>query len=160
MDGSTVITINWGNNLSNEQIGVTSGSQIRISNFSDSGFNGTWQIIANGFDPTAQSCQIALVENRGNVANDNPRLWSTEYAANPNVRMEFSNSSWKEFGVLGAETIRTTTGTIGDYKLGINTVARAEHDAYQTAWTDANTCLLYTSPSPRDATLSRMPSSA
>ena len=139
MDGSTVITINWGNNLSNEQIGVTSGSQIRISNFSDSGFNGTWQIIANGFDPTAQSCQIALVENRGNVANDNPRLWSTEYSVNPDVRMEFSNSSWKEFGVLGAETIRTATGTIGDYKLGINTVARAEHDAYQTAWTDANT---------------------
>ena len=28
------------------------------------------------------------------------------------------------------------------------------------AWTDAKDCLLYTSPSPRDATLSRMPSSA
>ena len=139
MNGSTVITINWGNNLSNEQVGVTSGSQIRISNFSDSGFNGTWQIITNGFDPTAQSCQIAIVENRGNVSNDNPRLWSAEYALNPNVRMEFSNSSWKEFGVLGAESIRTTTGTIGDFRLGINTVARAEHDAYQTAWTDANT---------------------
>ena len=139
MNGSTVITINWGNNLSNEQVGVTSGSQIRISNFSDSGFNGTWQIITNGFDPTAQSCQIAIVENRGNVDNDNPRLWSSEYALNPNVRMEFSNSSWKEFGVLGAETIRTNTGTIGDYKLGINTVARAEHDAYQTAWADVNT---------------------
>ena len=27
-------------------------------------------------------------------------------------------------------------------------------------WDNANTCLLYTSPSPRDATLSRMPSSA
>ena len=29
-----------------------------------------------------------------------------------------------------------------------------------TAWLDTGTCLLYTSPSPRDATLSRMPSSA
>ena len=29
-----------------------------------------------------------------------------------------------------------------------------------TALTAQNTCLLYTSPSPRDATLSRMPSSA
>ena len=27
-------------------------------------------------------------------------------------------------------------------------------------WTSFNSCLLYTSPSPRDATLSRMPSSA
>ena len=31
--------------------------------------------------------------------------------------------------------------------------------AYATAWKHKN-CLLYTSPSPRDATLSRMPSSA
>ena len=32
---------------------------------------------------------------------------------------------------------------------------------YQTKFTsDSNICLLYTSPSPRDATLSRMPSSA
>ena len=30
----------------------------------------------------------------------------------------------------------------------------------ESSWKDANTCLLYTSPSPRDATLSRMPSSA
>ena len=32
--------------------------------------------------------------------------------------------------------------------------------AFVNAITDARTCLLYTSPSPRDATLSRMPSSA
>ena len=30
----------------------------------------------------------------------------------------------------------------------------------EQAWLNLNTCLLYTSPSPRDATLSRMPSSA
>ena len=30
----------------------------------------------------------------------------------------------------------------------------------ETVWRQANNCLLYTSPSPRDATLSRMPSSA
>ena len=53
MNGSTVIEINWGNNLKNKQIGVTSGSFIRISNFSDNGFNGKWQVIANGFDPEA-----------------------------------------------------------------------------------------------------------
>ena len=31
------------------------------------------------------------------------------------------------------------------------------HDAFEDIW---NTCLLYTSPSPRDRTRSRMPSSA
>ena len=136
MNGSTVIEINWGNNLKNKQIGITNGSFIRISNFSDSGFNGKWQIIANGFDPEATNCKIALIENRGNVANDNPRLWSSEVAINPDVRMEFSNSSWKEVGVLGSETLRTDTNNIGNYKLGVNTVARSEHEAWKTGFVD------------------------
>ena len=139
MNGSTVITITWDNNLKNKQVGITSGSQIRISNYSDNAFNGKWQIIANGFDPEANSCQIAIIENRGNVDNDNPRLWATEVANNPNVRFEFSNSSWKEVGVLGAESIRTDTSAIGDYKVGVNTVARSEHDAWMTGFVDANT---------------------
>ena len=136
MNGSTVIKINWGNNLKNKQVGVTSGSNIRISNFSDSGFNGNWQILSNGFDPEDTSCEIAILENRGNVANDNPRLWSNEVSNNPNVLMEFSNSSWKEVGVLGSETLRTETSAIGNYKLGINTVARSEHEAWKTGFVD------------------------
>ena len=36
----------------------------------------------------------------------------------------------------------------------------AQADAYYVAGRQVPTCLLYTSPSPRDATLSRMPSSA
>ena len=139
MNGSTVIEINWGNNLKNKQIGVTSGSFIRISNFSDNGFNGKWQVIANGFDPEATKCEIAILENRGNVANDNPRLWASEVALGANVRMEYSNSSWKEVGVLGSETLRTNTNDIGNYKLGVNTVARSEHDAWMTSFVDPNT---------------------
>ena len=34
------------------------------------------------------------------------------------------------------------------------------YDAYQGVFDQANDCLLYTSPSPRDRTRSRMPSSA
>ena len=136
MNGSTVIKINWGNNLKNKQVGVTSGSNIRISNFSDNGFNGNWQILSNGFDPEDTSCEIAILENRGNVANDNPRLWSNEVSNNPNVLMEFSNSSWKEVGVLGSETLRTETSAIGNYKLGVNTVARSEHEAWKTGFVD------------------------
>ena len=37
---------------------------------------------------------------------------------------------------------------------------QAEYDAEVTALATLQACLLYTSPSPRDATLSRMPSSA
>ena len=139
MNGSTVITIAWGNGLSNDQVGVTSGSQIRISNYSDPGFNGLWQVIGNGFSPSADTCQFAIIENRSNVANDNPRNWSDEVALGNNVLLEFSNSSWKEFGVLGAEAIRTKTDDIGNYKLGINTVARTPHTAYQNAFVDVVT---------------------
>ena len=37
-------------------------------------------------------------------------------------------------------------------------LAKLEKSLFETAWDSV--CLLYTSPSPRDATLSRMPSSA
>ena len=50
--------------------------------------------------------------------------------------IEFSNANFKEVGVIGAEALRTETETIGDYKLGINTVARAPHDAYANAWVE------------------------
>ena len=50
--------------------------------------------------------------------------------------IEFSNSNFKEVGVLGGEALRTETETIGDYKLGINTVARAPHSAYENAFVD------------------------
>ena len=38
-------------------------------------------------------------------------------------------------------------------------IGRKDPEPLEVEW-DSNTCLLYTSPSPRDATLSRMPSSA
>ena len=52
-----------------------------------------------------------------------------------------------EVGIAGVQIVLTGTDVFG------NPVQR-------TVITDANGCLLYTSPSPRDATLSRMPSSA
>ena len=54
---------------------------------------------------------------------------------------------------------RQSTGV--DYSL-ISENARRFSDTEFATWTDGliGSCLLYTSPSPRDATLSRMPSSA
>ena len=54
---------------------------------------------------------------------------------NPKPVVEFSNSNWKEYGVLGAEALRTETETIGDYKLGVNTVARTDHPSALKAFT-------------------------
>ena len=54
-------------------------------------------------------------------------------------QIEYSNSNFKEVGVIGGEALRTETETIGDYKLGINTIARAPHSAYENAWVDTTT---------------------
>ena len=63
----------------------------------------------------------------------------------------------------------TFTITLNDEPISIGDVAYPEHsDSSYTITLDGTplaeptyvTCLLYTSPSPRDATLSRMPSSA
>jgi hypothetical protein len=41
--------------------------------------------------------------------------------------IEISRNSWKETGLIGSEALRTNTDFWGDFKLGINTIARAKH---------------------------------
>ena len=48
--------------------------------------------------------------------------------------------------------------TLADIEEACATFAKA--GGHKTVFKQSNICLLYTSPSPRDATLSRMPSSA
>ena len=61
------------------------------------------------------------------------------------------------FGRIGRETAKIALG------IGMNVIAYdkfLESADIKLEFMDNKTCLLYTSPSPRDATLSRMPSSA
>ena len=46
-----------------------------------------------------------------------------------------SLSKWTEVGVLGAQTLRTDTDVNGDYKLGINTLARSAHSDFDKGFT-------------------------
>ena len=48
--------------------------------------------------------------------------------------MEYADTSWKEWGVLGSEAIRTETSTLSDYKVGINTVARSGGSITADSW--------------------------
>ena len=137
-NNTNIITIKW-TSLTNQQLGITSSSEIKISGFTDSDFNGTWQVISNGFNPAADSLQIAIGSTKNTVNNQNPRMWSDEVAANSNVSIEYSNSNWKEWGVIGAEALRTETDAIGDYKLGINTVGRSDKASFETNFVDAKT---------------------
>jgi len=45
-----------------------------------------------------------------------------------------SQSKWTETSIIGAETLRTDTTNNGDYKLGINTLARSAHSDFDKGY--------------------------
>ena len=145
--GNNKIRINWATNPSsavaytNAEIGITSSAyQVRISgDFSgtqeslESKVLGTWPIIASTFSTSNSYIELEIT---GNVSVG---TYPITFAQEPSITISFSNNQWKEVGVLGAEVIRTETDNIGNYRLGINTVARAATSAYLTAFVDAET---------------------
>ena len=152
-DGSNVVKIEFRDFASGvalaagTDIGITSSSQIRIKNFYfDPRLNLTWTVYAakpgDLFVPTNNYVHFQVIDQIPQYTQAWEDIIAGTAVGADAPTIEFSNANFKEVGVIGAEALRTETETIGDYKLGINT------------------CLLYTSPSPRDATLSRMPSSA
>jgi hypothetical protein len=162
--GGVYVKINWANvngvQQTNQLLGINETSSIRINNFFPSPIlEGTFTIVSPTGDPflsTNSYLHIQISETLASIVyNDasntqttdsNPAwavLTNSAVLSNNNASvapsMEFSNSTWKEVGVLGAEVLRTTTEQIGNYKLGVNTVARSSHSAYQTAFVDAAT---------------------
>ena len=123
-NNSTEITVNLAAGILNEDLGITPGEKIRISNFSNNFFDGTWEVLTA--DPTGNSFVIRIF----NEIATNTYNWADEGAG---AKMEISKSSWKETMVLGAEALRTYTEVPGDYKLGINTIGRANQEAALTA---------------------------
>ena len=153
--------------ITNASLGLRETSAIRIENFYPVGtLNGTFNIAANvviggnqiPFDPSDSFCYITVGESISGVSYDNDGdgildspttnpTWANlvSNAGTPingstaAPTMQFSTANWKEVGVLGGETLRTKTETIGDYRLGINTVAASAHTAYETAFVDVHT---------------------
>ena len=136
-DGTNVIKLtfkdNFGVDVTNAGIGITNESQIRFRDYPDSRFNSTWTVFSpNGdaFNSTNNYVHFQIYNNI-NIATVS---WKgaggiTDVAPGvPVPAVDFSNSSWKEYGLVGAEVLRANTETVGDYKLGINTVARSSHD--------------------------------
>ena len=125
-------------------IGITSTSQIRIKNFYyDPRLNLTWQVYAakpgDAFNPSNNYCHFQVIDQIPQATEPWENIIAGTAVGADAPTIEFSNSNFKEVGVLGAEALRTETETIGEYKLGINTVARAPHSAYTNAWVNAPT---------------------
>jgi hypothetical protein len=128
-DGTNKIVIKWAGTATNAAVGVNESSKIRISGFSVAAINGTWDVYADSFDSTDTEVAFEI----GTTVPANTFTWGTTNL------LEIGNSVWKEVGVLGAEAIRTDTQSIGEYKVGINTVARTIHADYLTAFVSSAT---------------------
>jgi len=130
-DGTNVVKLEFEDNgidVPNSTIGINSASQIRFTAYPNSQLNAVWTVFSpNGdaFDPTNNYVHFQVNDSQ----TINVKSWSSVLTESPSAIVEFSNSNWKEFGPIGGEALRTETENIGDYKLGINTVARTAHDA-------------------------------
>ena len=141
-DGSNIFKISWqasGIAVLNSALGITDSSQIRVSDYyPNTALNGTWYIVSPSGDPFSASNSYVHVQ----VVDPLPaevKPWADVISGatgSQDPTIEFSNSAWKEVGVIGAEALRTETNTIGDFKLGINTVNRATHNAVNNAWVE------------------------
>ena len=124
--GNTIVRINWGSGVTNANLGVKIGDLVKISAFSEPSINGIWAIRSQNYSTDKNFVDIAIQNNiAAQVYN-----WTGQTAA----KLAVSQSKWKEVGVIGAETLRTNTATLGDYKLGINTIARAGSNDYRDAF--------------------------
>ena len=160
------VKISWANyngtQYTNQNLGISETSTIRIENFFPSSVaNGNFPIVSppgDPFLPSATYLYIRLPNSLASVVyNDASNVqqlvsivsWSVmtnaAVLANNNVSvapsMEASNAVWKEIGMLGAEAVRTDTEKYGEFKFGINTLARADHSSYEDAFVD-----LFTDP--------------
>ncbi|AHB80440.1 short tail fiber protein [Synechococcus phage ACG-2014h] len=162
--GGLYAKINWANvngvQQTNQLLNITETSSIRISNFFPTPLlEGSFTIVSptgDPFNPTNSYLHIQLSETIASIVyNDSSNTQTTDsnpawsvltnsaVLSNNNASvaptMDFARSTWKEVGVLGGEALRTDTESVGNYKLGVNTVARSNHAAYQTAFVDADT---------------------
>jgi len=126
-DGSSLVKINWKNSKQNGSFApkITSATKIRIKNCSQPALNGVHDIDPNTYNETNSYIKIVI----GASIVSGPLLWNSEV----NASMEYSDTAWKEWGVLGGEAIRTETSELTNYKVGINTVARTG-GVSSTAW--------------------------
>jgi len=88
----------------------------------------------------------------------------SEYLSSQDIRHLYLDSSIRQLIAMQLRSMREARGwsqlEVGEKARGMkqSAIARLEDPRYSSI--TLSTCLLYTSPSPRDATLSRMPSSA
>ena len=128
-NGGTTVKIKWSGVLTNASNGIAMvvGKTIRIQGFTGAtAINGKW-IVSKADQTGADDDFIEFVCTTPLTAGT--YVWDT--SNQPNATLERSDANWKETGIIGGESIRTETTSLGEFKVGINTVARTAKDAHQ-----------------------------
>ena len=153
-DGTNVVKLTWYDsflqqNIANrdlEGVGLDAAGQIKISNYwPNIDLNGIWTVYSppgDEFDPDNNYVHFQAATPQ----DVSVKSWATQVVAQPPrpeglavPLIEISKSIWKEVGVLGAEALRTNTDSWGQFKVGINTVARSAHIASQNQFVSDET---------------------
>ena len=154
-DGTTVVKITWYDsflqqNIANkdlEGVGLDAAGQIKISNYwPNIDLNGIWTVYSPPGDEFSPDNNYVHFQKAATPQDVSVKTWATQVVASPPrpegtsaPSIEISKSIWKEFGVLGAEAIRTNTDNWGEFKVGINTTARSAHIASQNQFVSDET---------------------
>ena len=119
--GSNIFTVNLAVGVTTTDININTGDTIVIQGLSGPGgeYN-TVNGIRTVFNAVPGSNQFTVLA---------PFILSPTGPEIVDGTFAVSRNRWREFGVLGSEAIRTDTDNIGNYRLGINTLARAQHSA-------------------------------
>ena len=122
------------------QIKITGGEGDRLSTVN--GVHTVYNNAAEGYEYLESNSYVYLLTERSSEATltgNPPYLANTAPGAQPNLEISIDTSTWKETGVIGAEALRTQTSVYGDYRLGINTVARAVSTDYEEGFVSTAT---------------------
>ena len=132
--------------VSVSSLGIKSTSEIKLENINySSALNGTWKVLSTTdypFNPASNVVYFLITTRTGSPI---PAFGGTNWTdfindqsnPSPNAKVSSSNSNWKETMVIGGEALRTETESYGDFRLGINTIARANHEAYLNGFVEA-----------------------
>ena len=130
-------------------LNIKSSSEIRLQNINYNGLlNGTWKVVSTPsypYDPQDNVVYFQINPRTGTPIGAFNLNWTADIInagtnPSPNAIVSFSVANWKETSIIGGEALRTETETYGNFRLGINTIARATHDAYLDGFVEpANT---------------------
>ncbi len=120
-DGNLSVTFTMQIGITPTDIGIAQGTEVKFT-----GFIGRFEPV-NGVRTVSSITATTFTINTQIIVSQSPDDPTRLDQQQVNALIEVSSVQWKEVGVLGAEALRTNTDNYGDFRLGINTLARADH---------------------------------